>query len=139
MSNNPIPIAGIDHIVLRVADVDPVLAFYTDVLKCPVERRDDEIGLIQLRAGDALIDIVPVDSKLGRMGGAAPGAEGHNMDHVCLRLRRFDADEILAYLAQAGIDTEGVARRYGADGFGPSIYVEDPAGNTVELKGPSGA
>jgi len=138
MSNNPIPIGGIDHVVLRVEDVDTVLAFYTDVLRCSLERRNDEIGLIQLRAGDALIDIVPVDSQLGRMGGAAPGTDGHNMDHVCLRLRRFDADEILAYLARAGVETDGVARRYGADGFGPSIYVQDPAGNTVELKGPSG-
>ncbi len=136
--NNPIPISGIDHIVLRVADVDAVLSFYIDVLKCPLERRNDDIGLIQLRAGDALIDIVPVDSKLGQQGGAAPGTEGHNMDHVCLGLRRFNEDEILAYLDAHGVETDGVGRRYGAEGYGPSIYIKDPAGNTVELKGPSG-
>lgn len=136
--NNPIPIAGIDHIVLRVDDVEPVLAFYIEVLRCPLERRNDEIGLIQLRAGDALIDIVPVDSILGRQGGGAPGDDSHNQDHFCLKLRRFNEDEILGYLAQHGVETDGVGRRYGADGYGPSIYIKDPAGNTVELKGPSG-
>lgn len=136
--NNPIPIQGLDHVVLRVEDVEAVVAFYTGVLHCPVERRNDEIGLIQLRAGDALIDIVPVDSKLGAMGGPAPGSDGHNLDHFCLRLRRFDREEILAYLAKAGIENDGVGTRYGADGYGPSIYIRDPAGNTVELKGPSG-
>lgn len=138
MHDNPIPVAGIDHVVLRVVDVERVLAFYTGVLRCPIERRNDELGLIQLRAGDALIDIVPVDSELGRKGGAAPGETGHNLDHVCLRLRRFDEAEILAYLEANGIVTDGVGRRYGADGFGPSIYIDDPEGNTVELKGPSG-
>lgn len=136
--NNPIPIQGLDHVVLRVTDVEAVVAFYTGVLQCPIERRNDDIGLIQLRAGDALIDIVPVDSKLGAMGGPAPGADGHNLDHFCLRLRRFDEEEILAYLAEAGIENDGAGTRYGADGYGPSIYIRDPAGNTVELKGPSG-
>ncbi|MGB1884670.1 MAG: VOC family protein, partial [Gammaproteobacteria bacterium] len=28
-----------------------------------------------------------------------------------------------------------VHERYGADGFGDSVYVTDPEGNTVELKG----
>ena len=129
-------ILGIDHIVLRVADLDRMLDFYSDVLGCSVERREDSIGLVQLRAGAALIDLVPVDSELGRAGGAAPGAEGRNLDHFCLRLEPFDEDAIRAHLARHGIEAGPLKRRYGAEGVGHSIYITDPEGNVVELKGP---
>lgn len=129
-------IAGIDHIVLRVVDIGRMLAFYCDALGCTVERRQDAIGLVQLRAGHALIDLVPVDGKLGRAGGAAPGREGRNLDHLCLRVEPFDAAAIRAFLAGKGIDCGPVESRYGAQGEGPSIYVSDPEGNVVELKGP---
>lgn len=129
-------ILGIDHIVLRVADLDRMLAFYCDVLGCTVERREDEIGLIQLRAGAALIDLVPVDSELGRPGGAAPGKEGRNLDHFCLRLEPFDEQSIRDYLARHGIEAGPAKTRYGAEGMGQSIYIEDPEGNVLELKGP---
>lgn len=129
-------ILGIDHIVLRVADLDRMLAFYCEALGCVVERREDRIGLIQLRAGSALIDLVPVDSELGRSGGAAPGAEGRNLDHFCLRIEPFEEDAIRDHLASHGIDAGPLKSRYGAQGVGPSIYIEDPEGNVVELKGP---
>ena len=129
---------GLDHLVLRVVDLDAVTRFYVDVLGCAVERRQDEIGLVQLRAGRSLIDLVPVDGKLGRMGGAAPGPEGRNMDHFCLRVEPFDAAAIRAHLAAHGVDAGAVESRYGAEGEGPSIYLADPEGNVVELKGPPG-
>lgn len=129
---------GLDHLVLRVVDLDDLTRFYVDVLGCAVERRQDEIGLVQLRAGRSLIDLVPVDGKLGRMGGAAPGAEGRNMDHFCLRVEPFDAAAIRAHLAAHGVDAGAVESRYGAEGEGPSIYLADPEGNVVELKGPPG-
>jgi catechol 2,3-dioxygenase-like lactoylglutathione lyase family enzyme len=129
-------IHGLDHVVLRVADLDAMLRFYRDALGCPVERRIDEIGLVQLRAGDALIDLVPVTSPLGRAGGAAPGAEGRNLDHFCLRVEPFDEAAIGRHLAGFGIEAGPVATRYGAHGNGPSIYLRDPEGNVVELKGP---
>ena len=131
-----IRILGIDHIVLRVAELDRMLAFYCEVLGCIVERRHDEIGLVQLRAGAALIDLVPVDSELGRPGGAAPGAQGRNLDHFCLRVEPFDERSIRAHLSSHGIEAGPVKRRYGAEGVGPSIYIADPEGNVVELKGP---
>ena len=81
-----IHIREIDHLVLRIKNLDMMLAFYTGVLGCTIERRQDEIGLVQLRAGSSLIDLVPVDGKLGKMGGAAPGAQGRNLDHFCLRV-----------------------------------------------------
>jgi glyoxylase I family protein len=134
--NAPFTIRDIDHLVLRVRDVPRVMAFYCEVLGCTVEKLQDEIGLIQLRAGRSLIDLVGVDGKLGRMGGAAPGKEGRNLDHLCLRIEPFDAEAIHAYLKAAGVDPGPVESRYGAEGEGPSIYVHDPEGNMVELKGP---
>jgi catechol 2,3-dioxygenase-like lactoylglutathione lyase family enzyme len=131
-----IRLKGIDHVVLRIRDEAAMLRFYRDVLGCRLERRLDELGLIQLRAGDALIDLVPVDGELGRMGGAAPEREGRNMDHICLRVEPFEAEALARHLETAGIEPGEVKRRYGAEGFGPSIYIEDPEGNVVELKGP---
>lgn len=134
-----ISVRDIDHVVLRVVDVERVLAFYRDVLGCPVERRQDEIGLVQLRAGRSLIDLVPVDGALGRAGGAAPGAEGRNLDHFCLRVEPFDEAAIRATLRAHGIEAGPLATRYGAEGDGPSLYLNDPEGNVVELKGPADA
>lgn len=133
-----ITIKDLDHVVLRVRDAAAMVAFYRDVLGCPVERELD-IGLIQLRAGNSLIDLVPVDSELGRRGGRSPGALDNNMDHFCLRVEPFSADLIEQHLSRNGVEVGDVSRRYGADGFGPSIYVRDPEGNTVELKGPPDA
>ena len=132
-----IRIGEIDHVVLRVIDIDAMQRFYCDVLGCTDERRQDEIGLVQLRAGSSLIDLVPVDSKLGRYGGAAPGREGHNMDHLCLRVEGYDEAAILAHLAAHGVRVGELGSRYGARGEGPSIYLYDPQGNMIELKGPA--
>ncbi|GAA0584906.1 VOC family protein [Halomonas salifodinae] len=131
-----LPIRGIDHLVLRIRDEKAMLAFYIEALGCELEKRQDELGLIQLRAGDALIDLVPVDGPLGRRGGPAPGREGHNLDHFCLRLAPFDEGAIREHLAVHGIEAGDTQRRYGAEGYGPSLYLQDPEGNTVELKGP---
>lgn len=139
MSGNPIALRGLDHIVLRVADLDAMIAFYGEVLGCRVERRLDDIGLIQLRAGQSLIDLVPVDSKLGREGGAAPGVGGRNLDHLCLRVEPFDEAAIRRHLDAHGVAAGPVESRYGAEGAGPSIYLLDPERNTVELKGPPAA
>ena len=137
--DHPIAVRGLDHIVLRVADLDAMIAFYGEVLGCRVERRLDDIGLIQLRAGQSLIDLVPVDSKLGREGGAAPGVGGRNLDHLCLRVEPFDEAAIRRHLDAHGVAAGPVESRYGAEGAGRSIYLLDPERNTVELKGPPAA
>ena len=131
-----IAVKDIDHIVLRVGDLDAMIDFYTKVLGCPVEKVQEGIGLYQLRAGRSLIDLVPVSGRLGRMGGAPPGRDGRNLDHVCLRIEPFDAVAIIRHLDAHGAKHGDVETRYGADGEGPSIYVTDPEGNVVELKGP---
>lgn len=129
-------IRNMDHVVLRVADLEASMRFYRDVLNCPVEKIQDQLGLYQLRAGSALIDLVPLSGPLGQRGGAGPGQEGRNMDHFCLRVDPFDADAIGAHLRSHGIEPGPVSSRYGAEGQGPSIYITDPDGNVVELKGP---
>ena len=129
-------VQGIDHVVLRVVDVEGVIRFYKDVLGCAVERRKDDLGLIQLRAGRSLIDLVDVNGELGQKCGAAPGAEARNMDHFCLRIDPFDEAKIRAHLRAHGVEAGELATRYGAEGDGPSLYIQDPEGNTVELKGP---
>lgn len=129
-------VLGLDHVVLRVRDIDRALAFYRDVLGCTLERSLEEMGLYQLRAGRSLIDLVPVESELGRMGGAPPASDGRNVDHIALRIDPFDAEALRTHLQAHGITRGEVARRYGAEGQGPSIYIEDPDGNTIELKGP---
>ena len=129
-------IQQIDHIVLRTSDLQAMLDFYIDTLGCTLEREQRDIGLYQLRAGSSLIDLVPVNQKLGRMGGAAPGKEGRNLDHLCLRIAPFDAEAIIAYLRERKIEPGQVESRYGAEGEGPSIYITDPENNVVELKGP---
>lgn len=126
----------LDHLVLRVTDLDAMMRFYIDVIGCSLEKVQQEIGLVQLRAGTSLIDLVPVNETLGRAGGAAPGREGRNLDHFCLRIEPFDAARIHAYLRAKGLEPGKVESRYGAEGEGPSIYVTDPEGNVVELKGP---
>lgn len=131
-----IRIREIDHVVLRVRNLDGMLRFYCDVLGCSVERRKDDIGLVQLRAGRSLVDLVPVEGELGRAGGAAPGREGRNMDHLCFRVESFDEASLVEHLRGHGVEPGRVSSRYGAEGDGPSMYIVDPEGNTVELKGP---
>ncbi|MEX2132004.1 MAG: VOC family protein [Pseudohongiellaceae bacterium] len=129
-----IRVLGIDHIVLRTTDLQRMLRFYRDVLGCQIERTLAELGLVQLRAGTALIDLVPVDSPLGKAGGGPPRQDGRNMEHLCLLIESVDEGKLIPWLSNQGIVCEPFAERYGADGFGRSIYVKDPEGNIIELK-----
>jgi len=128
---------GLDHVVVRVADLERALRFYRDALGFPIERRIEALGLVQLRAGESLVDLVPVDSPLGRAGGGPPDPTGRNVDHFAFALAAFDEPAIRAHVARFGIPASETADRYGAEGTGPSIYLTDPDGNTVELKGPA--
>ena len=125
-----ISIRNIDHVVIRAADMDRALAFYCGVLGCTEERRLDSIGLVQLRAGTSMIDLMDAAEN------PSPAGAG-NMDHFAVRVDPFDAEAIRAHLAEHGIEMGKVESRVGAEGNGPSVYVQDPDGNTVELKGPA--
>jgi len=120
-------VKGLDHVVLRVADMARAVAFYEEVLGLHVERRLESIGLVQLRAGAAMIDLVPRTEDED---------DGRNMDHYAVRIEEMYVPALTAHLKRHGIDPGEVRRRYGAEGYGSSIYITDPDGNTVELKGP---
>jgi glyoxylase I family protein len=132
----PFELKQLDHVVLRIRDLEKSLHFYRDVLGGTLDRVQEKIGLWQVRAGASLIDLVPLDGTLGKIGGAGPGLEGHNLDHFALQIAPFDEPAIRAHLAAHAIRITDAGERYGAQGTGPSIYVLDPDGNTVELKGP---
>ena len=131
----PINVSRIDHIVLRVKDLDRMIRFYSEILGCPLERGPGDERLAQLRAGDSLIDLVDIDSELGRLAGDPPAHNAPNMDHVCLLVEPWNEAAIIEELRAHGVASGDVESRYGATGFGPSVYFKDPEGNTVELKG----
>ena len=136
----PFELQRIDHVVLRVSDPERSLAFYRDVLGCSIARRRDDLGLIHLRCGASMIDLIDVHGKLGQSGGAAAGEHGRNVDHVCLRIEPFDEAALIAHLAGHGLQPLGLAQEnFGAEGDGPSLYFRDPDGNVIELKGASRA
>lgn len=130
-------IRGIDHVVLRVRDIERMRKFYCDVLGAQHVAYRPEFGMSHLRVGSAMIDLVEVDGPLGKPGGAAPAKEGRNMDHLCLRVEPFDQRAIVDHLKRSGVTIGDIKNRFGAEGNGTSIYLNDPEGNTVELKGPS--
>jgi glyoxylase I family protein len=128
----PFAILSIDHIVLRAVDPAALERFYLDVPGCAFEKRQGTLA--QLRAGHALIDIVPADATGPAAGTSSTG--GANLDHLCLRVEPFDAAAIAKHLVAHGVPCGEEMSRYGAEGQGPSVYLHDPEGNGVELKGP---
>jgi glyoxylase I family protein len=132
VKTRPFNLVGLDHLVLRVANLDRSLNFYCEILGCTKERELPDLGLYQLRAGNQLIDIVPIGTKLG---GTEPVVlKSRNQDHFCVLLDLFDEVAIRTYLEAQGVNCGAVGTRYGAGGYGDSVYVSDPDGNTVELK-----
>ena len=130
-----ISIQGLDHVVLRAANLDRSLRFYCDVLGCTEVRRIDAIGLVQLRCGESMLDLVDIEGPIGKAGGLAAGEGGRNMDHFAVELVEFDEANIRSHLEAHGVEPGEVAERNGAKGNGPSMYIRDPDDNVVELKG----
>ena len=130
-----IEIIAIDHLVLRTNKLEKMIFFYCQILGCTVERQTSaELGLTQLRAGSALIDLVTIDSQLGKLGGGAPSTKDNNLDHFCLQLKVISPQALTKHLTSFGLLLDEFALRYGAQGFGQSLYINDPEGNVVELK-----
>ena len=128
MTDIPFQFERIDHLVLRTPDVGRLVAFYQG-LGCQVVREVPSVQLTQLAAGASMIDILHADE--------VSDDAGRNLDHYALRISPFDREAILAFCAERGIPAEAPDfLLLGADGFGPAVYIEDPDGNRVELKGP---
>ncbi len=134
-STVPINIRQIDHVVVRVVDLDNMINWYLDVLGCKLERGPGDYRIAQLRAGSSLVDLVDANGPFGRKAGKQPDHKAPNMDHMCLQVSPCDTAAIEAQLHRHGVEFGEVGDRYGATGMGPSIYLKDPEGNTIELKG----
>jgi glyoxylase I family protein len=127
-----IRIRKLDHVVIRARDTAKMIVFYCDVLGCSLEKHSTAVaGLTHLRAGDSLIDIMPLADDV-----SVTEAVETNMDHLCIQVEPFTEDGIKAHLEQHGVEVGAFGRRYGADGDGTSVYIRDPEGNEVELKAP---
>lgn len=138
MSKPPFALVTLDHVVLRVPDMERALAFYSNILGASVERHVESFGLVQLRAGESIIDLVDVGAAWLKAEGAKPFTPDiRNVDHICIRVDPFDEAAIEQHLNAGGIEVVERGRRYGAQGNGPSVYVRDPFGTVIELKGPA--
>ena len=115
-------VLGIDHVVLNSSAPEQLVEFYSTMLGLRLERSVGDF-LWQFRLGDQLLDIFRAERT------------GTNVDHICLRVRPFDMQAMCAALEAADIPYEPAQRIYGAQGFGPSVYIKDPQGNRIELKG----
>lgn len=128
----------LDHIVLRVRHFERSLAFYQQVLGCTISRERPDLGLVHLRLGASMLDLIRLDGPLGLRGGDGLHPNNHNLDHLCVRIEPFDEVSLLAFLASHQVEVLGPASiNYGAEGEGWSVYIKDPDGNVVELKGPA--
>lgn len=135
MSDKPFEIERLDHLVLRTSDLGRMVAFY-ELLGGAILRRVEPLRMVQLRIGASMIDLVDVSKD----GGTAPGGDGRNLDHFAVRISPFVEEEILAFCAAHDIEAEALPfPLLGADGYGPAVYIRDPDGNRVELKGPPSA
>ncbi len=128
-------ITGLDHLVLKVEDVDAALAFYGEVLGLEVLRleefRKGDVGFVSVRVSDeSIIDLSP---------GGPVADEGRNVDHFCLVVDEPDMESLLTELRSLGVEAHGPASgKWGARGRGASFTVRDPDGNKIELKSYAG-
>ena len=143
--NNPIDVFGIDHVVLFVDDLEGMADWYETVLGCRVAKHNEKFKMIHLDAGSALIDLV---DKTGPLGNNKSKSKNENendtadtnnsyqkMDHICLGLTSFDEPAIRDHLSSHGVTiTTELGVRYGKNGYGESIYFEDPEGTRIEIK-----
>ena len=135
MSRPPFALEGIDHVVLLVRDMAEAQRFYEQVVGCTVDRALPEYGMLQLRTGASLIDLVDIGSEEGAW--ARPEVEGgRNLDHVCIATGPCEEQAMRAHLSRHGVNILEEGIRYGAKGNGFSFYIADPSGNQVELKTP---
>lgn len=135
-SDPPFRLRQLDHVVIRTIQMETMVGFYLG-LGCTIAREVPDLGLMQLHAGSSVIDLVDVDGPIGQRGGAAPGREARNMDHFALAIDSFDRTALHAHFDRLGVDYhDPPVDLFGAEGIGPGLYVTDPDGNTIELKGP---
>lgn len=132
----PFTLAGLDHVVFLVDDMDRALAFYGDVLGCVPGYSYPALGMEQVWCGTALI-VLWDTAHAGAANAIPPVAGGRNVDHVCIATSPFDPAAMRAHLAAHGVAIEREATHGGARGVSLSFYIRDPFGNLLEVKGPA--
>ena len=137
---NPIQIRKFDHVVFRVKNIARSMKFYEEVLGAHLDKADEALGLYHMKMGDVMIDLIPVDGKLGSaVGSKEINQLTRNVEHVCVRVIPFDGARILVHLDAHDVKYDlPIEQNYGNEGTGPSLYLEDPDGNVIELKGAEG-
>ena len=134
-SKPPFRLEGIDHVLLLVNGIKPAAQFYTGVLGCTVEEQLPQYGMLQLRAGSALIDLVDISVPEASWA-KPPVAGGRNLDHLCLALGAHDEGALRRHLARHRVEILEEGVHGGSRGESLSLYIRDPSGNVIELKGP---
>ena len=136
LKTKTIDIQAIDHIVIRAHDLSRMTAFYRDVLGCDVERESEKYKLVQLRAGNALIDLMEATDPNDYKDRGSQPSTVQNMDHFCVQISPWNDNALQDHLNLHGVKFGKIGKRFGALGEVPALYLSDPEGNTVELMGP---
>jgi catechol 2,3-dioxygenase-like lactoylglutathione lyase family enzyme len=129
-------VTGMDHIVLKVRDMDRVLDFYLNVLGLKGERleefRQGRVPFPSVRINhDTIIDLFPVQASADDV----PDARSSDLDHFCLVVDQTDMSQVVAYLQRHGVAIQqGPVTRWGAHGNGTSIYFSDPENRQIEIR-----
>jgi glyoxylase I family protein len=136
MSLPPFSLVGIDHVVFLVDDMSRAMEFYAKVLGCVPGYSYPALGIEQVWCGAALI--VLWDTTHPGAAGASPAVPGgRNVDHLCIATSPFAPEAMRAHLAVHGVAILREATHGGARGMGHSLYIRDPFGNVLEIKGPA--
>jgi glyoxylase I family protein len=129
----PFELRAIDHVVLIVDDLEAAVKWYAEVVGAVEEHSLREFGMVQLRAGASMIDLVDAASKEGKW--ARPPVEGgRNLDHLCLEVGPVTKQAMKSHLTRHGLEIEEEGLRMGAKGQGYSWYIRDPWDHQIELK-----
>lgn len=135
MPSNPLTLRGVDHVALRVRSLDLSVAFYCSILRCEVVARNEDAGIVHLRAGAQMIDLIWLEGRMGKLGGAERRVEARNMHHVCLAYEPYDSSALFTYLDEHKIEHSAMPQdNLGAEGQGASVYLADPDENLIEIK-----
>lgn len=118
-------VKAFDHLVLNVRDVERALEFYSGTLGLEAER------VAEWRAGKAPFPSVRVNESTIIDLVDRPRGES-NVDHICLVVDPVDWQQVID--SDVFTVLEGPVGRFGARGEAQSVYVQDPDGNTVELR-----
>ncbi len=121
---------ALDHVGLKVTDLDRSLRFYCDGLGLELLRRSDKggngIASAVLRIGDQEMNLFSDPDFVSSPASDDPPG----LDHFCLEVESATIDELLAALTQVGI---AVAKKPVKRSDGTSLFVSDPDGCRVEL------